>query len=95
MQFYLLLLLQWLLVIKAIKRPPAFDITQLLKTVLFGTYKVTSVLLPIWQDKLFRWSKYSGCLLDNEVKLDSALTVSFIDAGVSCGLDYGVALGVY
>jgi hypothetical protein len=69
--------------------PPAVVVTPTLKDSLIGTYKVTSVLLTNLAGQAFQEVQNSGCLSDNEVKLDSALTVSFIDAGVSCGLDYG------
>jgi len=63
-------------------------ITPTLKDSLIGTYKVTSVLFTNIAGQAIQLVQDSGCLSDNQVKLDSAI-VSFIDAGVSCGLDYG------
>lgn len=64
------------------------DISPNLKDSLFGTYKVTSVLFTNIAGQSIQMIQGDSCLLDNEVKLDSTV-VSFIDAGVSCGLDYG------
>jgi hypothetical protein len=66
--------------------PPV--ITPTLKDSLIGTYKVTSVLFTNIAGQAIQLVQDTGCLSDNQVKLDTTV-VSFIDAGVSCGLDYG------
>jgi len=87
--FAILVIITGMVACKKSDAPPAITVTPTLKDSLVGTYKVTSVLWTNLAGQANQEVQNSGCLSDNEVKLDSALTVSFIDAGVSCGLDYG------